>query len=637
MRSISRLFTRQNSCTVLLVGAFICALFFTGAGAKLVVLMASCALLLLSLAVSGSRVFANSFQANPKASMLALATILLVCVLYQFSISRDTSFPVSWVFIALPLTFILAVFIREQSRGGALLQVSILSLVTVLAVYSDLRFFFYGERAHLPIIDPNNFATLIYLVWVPFVHFMLFDAGEIFTASRLKRITGYLISLILLCALFATQSRMGVYLSGAALLVWVYLVLTGRIHFSRLVPQLSAWVLALVLVGDLGPAVISDGTGQGSVSAGLDIRLLMIEAAIRMYADYPWLGTGLLGFGMLYPSYRVPEEQGTAGLFVHNDYVQVLTEGGLPLLFCLLLFVISVGLTCLALLRRETSKHDLSRLGYGMALGAASGHALINFVFYSLPLMILMGMVSAFLLKSALSDKYEEKISNRIKQSFIPVYWGGLLFGFCAWLFLLLDVSILGVFMGQKGVPWVDHIKSDEQGTLEFSRFAQNMNDNRGLPYLGEATLLNRFAIRQPDNAEARIAAFRKLSEAQSRDSLNPAVYVEMAKHMDNFQAAYRDSRPVAQMEALLMKALELDPINIPATDYLMAIYAALGTPQRSIELLNHKIAPWFELLGRRDGETLERYLEILLQDALTKSETDANAIKALREKLRAI
>ncbi len=627
---------------VLLVGALICAPFFTGAGANLVVLMTSCGLLLASYAASGVDSFANSFKANPKATLLGVASILLVCILYRFSISRDTSFPVSWIFVAMPLTFIICVNIREQLGGAAILQFTILALVTLLGVYSDIRFFFFGERAHLPLIDPNNFASLMYLVWMPLVHFMLLDTASIFANSRLKRIAGYLISISLLCALFATQSRMGVYLSGAAFVVWLYLVLTRRISLKDLLPHAVLWLLALVLVGDLGPAVISDGTGQDSVAAGLDIRLLLIKSAMQMYSDYPWLGTGLLGFGMLYPSYRILEEQGTQGLFVHNDYVQVLIEGGPSLLLCLLVFVVSVGVTCLALLRRETTRQDLTRLGYGMALGAASGHALINFVFYSLPLMIMMGIASAFLLKAAplkpQINAAESDIAKanveQIGQASVVLYWGGLLFGLCAWLFLLLDVSILGVFIGQKGVPWVSDIRTSEQRTLEFSRFAQKMNDNRGLPYLGEATLLNRFAVLEPGNDDKRQAAYKKLTEAQIRDPLNPAVYLEMTRHMDNFRTVYQESQPVYQMEALLMKALELDPVNIPAIDYLMALYAALGVPERGVELLKLRIAPWFELLGRRDIDTLERYLDILLQDATLNDPANVNEITLLRDSL---
>ena len=77
-----------------------------------------------------------------------------------------------------------------------------------------------------------------------------------------------------------------------------------------------------------------------------------------MFAQHPF-GIGVFCFPLLYPSFRSLLEQDTAGLFVHNDYVQFLVEGGVPLLlFCSLLFVALVVRRAIMLVRLEPDRPE---------------------------------------------------------------------------------------------------------------------------------------------------------------------------------------------------------------------------------------------------------------------------------------
>src|SRR4029453_15915050 len=76
----------------------------------------------------------------------------------------------------------------------------------------------------------------------------------------------------------------------------------------------------------------------GSLAMGTTIRLDLLRSAWEMFVDHPLTGGGLFCFGQMYGWYRAPSEQLTTGLFVHNDYLQFLAEGGV------LLLVLPVGL-----------------------------------------------------------------------------------------------------------------------------------------------------------------------------------------------------------------------------------------------------------------------------------------------------
>lgn len=43
-------------------------------------------------------------------------------------------------------------------------------IVFLMAVYSSVRYLGWGDRAYLPLLGPNNYVTLLYLVWIPWLH-----------------------------------------------------------------------------------------------------------------------------------------------------------------------------------------------------------------------------------------------------------------------------------------------------------------------------------------------------------------------------------------------------------------------------------------------------------------------------------
>jgi O-antigen ligase len=74
----------------------------------------------------------------------------------------------------------------------------------------------------------------------------------------------------------------------------------------------------------------------------------MWKAALNIAADHPVVGVGPATFNLHYPIYHEPIDMGTYGYFVHNDYLQLLAEGGPLLLLFLLTFT---GMLIVALFR----------------------------------------------------------------------------------------------------------------------------------------------------------------------------------------------------------------------------------------------------------------------------------------------
>ena len=126
-------------------------------------------------------------------------------------------------------------------------------------------------------------------------------------------------------------------------------------------------------------------------------RVKMAQASFHMFRDHAPLGSGLGSYKALYHRYRDPGENSTTGDLSHNDYAQLLAEGGPVLLaFPLLL----LGWLCRrgwALVRTSGSSVDARQAGWIAALVALMAHASMNFIIYATPLALLMGLLLGML------------------------------------------------------------------------------------------------------------------------------------------------------------------------------------------------------------------------------------------------
>src|SRR5262249_32142064 len=136
------------------------------------------ALLLGSLVCVGARGVADALERNRAGVLLALAMLGYLIVAYRLSLSPDNSFAASWVLASGPLAFLVTSALVRDARARRATPLSMFVVVAALAASSGVRFVLFGERAHDPLVDPNNYAALMYLFWIPFVHRHLTNAGQ---------------------------------------------------------------------------------------------------------------------------------------------------------------------------------------------------------------------------------------------------------------------------------------------------------------------------------------------------------------------------------------------------------------------------------------------------------------------------
>jgi O-antigen ligase len=268
---------------------------------------------------------------------------------------------------ALFITFVvLAVFglIYEATSNGRLYWVR---------AVSDLR------RPFGPYVNPNNFGAVMELATPWLAGFALvsyrFTRREKLSERRMPIFAGG----ALLCALagLASASKATAMLLAGSLTLLALLAVRGLrrrvtvLGVAALVVAAGAVTLSQTRLGDRVREFAQRTTeGYGEVDRWVGWR-----ASLDLIADFPITGSGFGSFRDVFPAYMPPGE--LAGwLQLHNDYLEVLADGGL---IAGLLLVWLAGGFWFRILRTRYWHAELETAGLVLGVATLSLHALVDF------------------------------------------------------------------------------------------------------------------------------------------------------------------------------------------------------------------------------------------------------------------
>ena len=129
----------------------------------------------------------------------------------------------------------------------------------------------------------------------------------------------------------------------------------------------------------------------------------------------PVIGTGIGTYYIVLPPFRHVED-GDPGYFVHNDFLQFWVETGFVGLSLILLIMIATGRFYIRVLRHKKLKPQdkLETIGLMAGLIAVSIHSFVDFNFYIIAILMIMGFMCARI--QEISGQYY----SELKRSFIP-------------------------------------------------------------------------------------------------------------------------------------------------------------------------------------------------------------------------
>ena len=252
--------------------------------------------------------------------------------------------------LAIYFTVALVVFRRSDRRLLAVRILSIFGLtISFLAIVQRLTwngqiYWFRKVSIYVAPFGPygnyNHFAGMVELI------FTMPLAMVLFSRIRVEERLFHALSVILLVvAAILSMSRGGMLSIALQFLVClVVFVRWGRERQERgRAIFLPLAIIATVLIVSLWVGYDSivrrfDSVQQGAGEYSVVTRVAYLRASWRMFLDHPLTGVGLGAFPTVYPAYGSSSSRYERVEQVHNDYLQLLTDGGIVAGSILLVF-----------------------------------------------------------------------------------------------------------------------------------------------------------------------------------------------------------------------------------------------------------------------------------------------------------
>jgi O-antigen ligase len=262
----------------------------------------------------------------------------------------------------------------------------LMSLAFVVSIFGIVQYFTFNGKLYWirtlhhggepfgPFVNRNDFAGFVELI-LPLGLALLVLDGE----RRERRLLVALFVVFPAAALVLSASRAGIicFLGELVLLGWLVWLYGRRSQRYLLV------VLALAIAGiaawlGVGNALARFSEGSWS-EVSVSQRLSMSRDTWRIFLDHPWVGTGMGTLEIVFPRYET-QYTGLVVNHAHNDYVEMLADGGLAGGLLGLAFLVILFRRGMRNVRRAMSPVTRSLYGGGLvgAIGLL-GHELVDF------------------------------------------------------------------------------------------------------------------------------------------------------------------------------------------------------------------------------------------------------------------
>lgn len=366
-----------------------CAVFYQGDDMRWLGATQAALLLWLVLALARGYTTGLTLPLTPLSVAVTLFWLWLALSLLWSRVPLTSQVNFWWVG-----TFVLVFWTYVLSARRALLWRYAVSAALVLAlalcVWAWVQFFVYGLTPRASFINIHSFAALLMLVALPASAYLLIALAR--GRTRAALVLGAAVTLLFF-SMALTGGR------GTALALALGLAVLVLLHRRRAAPRhlalvLGLWLAAylaanLVLGGALGERLATLAEPEQAATP----RLLIWQGAWQMVQQQPWFGIGLGTYYQAWPPYRHPQDT-TLGFYVHNDYLQIWIETGLPGLALLL----GVFGTAAVMFGRYCRRADVDRFARTEAVGlwcgllAVAAHSFVDFNLYILSISLLAGL-----------------------------------------------------------------------------------------------------------------------------------------------------------------------------------------------------------------------------------------------------
>lgn len=495
--------------------------------------------------------------------LLFPALWLWVPVLNSESVSLATAFVWGWIAALFLALAVLRLPRAEQVRWALVLVVAIAGFYALWRGWEIRDWTRRAQRASEQ--DVNNLAmrTTLVLLLLPVA-----TEAVICRFPSLRRPMWMVVASIAILGGWVIQQSFGSRAAAILLVTGGILLLLARVR-----PALALVLGAVVgiLVGGASGNELEQYSAVVQPADSMRERLLLFSAAWHLISEAPLLGHGIGSFSELYPALRLPGDL-TFGHVVHNDYLQLWAEAGLPMF----LWMLAVAAICTqrtvtlgwALVRGSLAPEELQhgrwRFTALLIAGSVLAHALINFPFFSPATVVIFCVAFAIgvgvraepepgrTIAEASDEQSVSGLLRALSSRSLTLLFAG------AWLYGAVTAATMVVLADLPVLPGVSRPAWSSQVKYDWAQQADALHLADGLPL---ATLGTFAAATYRINPEAK-AAVGPIALAQYKDAIarSPSVmeyYLETARIMRETGLGDADARI-----ALLERGLRRNPFS---------------------------------------------------------------------------
>jgi O-antigen ligase len=550
-------------------------------------------------------------SAVPETAMMNLAILAGLPVMYLFATNTPT-FAQIWQYL----------------RAALFVMGMVLALWAIWQVFNHIG----SGYAQGPFQDRNLFAALMNLLWFP--------AAFIFLTANNSRFQLKLLALgiglfIISAGLFATTSRGGIATSLLLMPVLLWAAYRNNQSRTRIVLIVLITALAYLCSALLLNATIADRTFQLSQDPSATARLLLWKSSIKMLLEHPVVGSGWGTFIHYYPAYRVPQENTTAGMLAHNDYLQLALEGGIPALLLQMCILSGLLIQLRRSLRRVADVAAFESVTLLLGVSALFIHALVNFIFYQALMNILAGL---YLARAAqLTDKTDVLPvfnANKINASFKYLFASVMV----VLIALPYGVHLLGLSINKQSNVAIENLISDKFSAYKLAEFITAIQPQERV---SQETLLQTAELALEDTAFINKMGkdfYRRLLDStlqrfdlvRALNANDAGLGIRQAKILIRHHEVFDGDYAYKRAHQVLNENLSTNPYHVDSIIALSRLQLTEGYANAALRTMQNARANVFI---PRDKQLV--YIELLRQLAAPEVIHELNAIENELRKLR--
>jgi len=546
---------------------------------------------------------------------LSTALAIYVCYLVvatSWSSLPENSLIESWLLVSLVLVFFCVSQMRETA--WKLLFVLVVAIGLISAIWGLSEFTSTGQRANGPVIDPSAWGISMNLLFF-FVlsSYLRSDHPKAHRFAHEAALAAYA------AASFAAYSRVGTVVWFVA----VFLLTALSLFRHSSLRQVRMKILKVALIGLVCFSLVHSYAGQTEAShsegytvnfdeKGWQQRFAIWRSAWKLYTDNPWYGIGVGTFKVNYPQYRTTGDLHTIGNYVHNDYLQLLVEGGPVLLFYALLVAAAVAWICIANLNEESDKRRevaIESLVLGVAIATVFAHALMSFALLQLAIQIVIGLMLARLVTINLWGRsYDVVLTRSTQVLFILV----LTLPFCL---LYLDGMSYNIVYKKSGLPFSRFIRQDQRLYFEVISSLAKIRPGNSVNRVALATLYRMNMDRENRELARRSLGVTAALEYEAALAHNPWRYmthIYLAELLRENQQLYEELPHLPEPARLLSEAIQRAPVYLEPYLAMAEHLRRIGLHRDAYMLLKEQAFVWINLpVGNRSNSRMRVLVQL--------------------------